>query len=440
MGEKSSEHLLRVDSALADQDVLWSRSERRRWLLTMSLGTCALYASRLSVPLVMPAMANEQQWTKTETGVVLSCFFWGYTLTQVIAGYMSDRFGGERVIILAGLMWSLATLAIPPVVRCYSHPVSWSLILLRVMHGAAQGFHFPSLSSLSSRRLSVLERGPFFSIATCGSAFGAILAATAGSVLLTFFGWPEVFRLIGVCGLAWVLQLRSTIKCTQRQRTFILLPPKPSPKDEERSVGELPIDEWHVILASSPFWAAAIAHACQNNAFYIMFSWSPMYFHENFPNGKDWIFNIVPWVFLIPATFLGRELSDRLLMRGFSVTNTRKIVEGTCLGVQAFGLLIMPFMKNFWMAVFCSTCVIASSGLHNNAVMVNPQDLAPNLAGSVFGLMNTVGAIPGFVGVYFAGYILEVTDSWAQVFITTALINLAGCALYLLYGSGERVV
>jgi len=52
-------------------------------------------------------------------------------------------------------------------------------------------------------------------------------------------------------------------------------------------------------------------------------------------------------------------------------------------------------MTSFWLAVFCLTCVIASSGFHNNAVMVNPQDLAPKLAGSVFGFMNTIGAIPG---------------------------------------------
>lgn len=38
---------------------------------------------------------------------------------------------------------------------------------------------------------------------------------------------------------------------------------------------------------------------------------------------------------------------------------------------------------------------LGGTGFHNNAVIVNPQDLAPNYSGSVFGLMNTFGAIPG---------------------------------------------
>ncbi len=35
------------------------------------------------------------------------------------------------------------------------------------------------------------------------------------------------------------------------------------------------------------------------------------------------------------------------------------------------------------------------SGFHNASLVVNPQDLAPKHAGSVFGMMNAVGSIPG---------------------------------------------
>lgn len=45
------------------------------------------------------------------------------------------------------------------------------------------------------------------------------------------------------------------------------------------------------------------------------------------------------------------------------------------------------------MALF--SLLIGSSGFHNSAVIVIPQDIAPVHSGSVFGLMNTFGAIPG---------------------------------------------
>lgn len=52
-------------------------------------------------------------------------------------------------------------------------------------------------------------------------------------------------------------------------------------------------------------------------------------------------------------------------------------------------------MSTFQSAIFCLALIIGSAGFHNNAVAVNPSDLAPKHSGSAFGLMNTVGAIPG---------------------------------------------
>lgn len=46
-------------------------------------------------------------------------------------------------------------------------------------------------------------------------------------------------------------------------------------------------------------------------------------------------------------------------------------------------------------AILYLTLIIAGSGFHNSAIVVNPSDLAPKHSGSVFGFMNTIGAIPG---------------------------------------------
>ena len=47
------------------------------------------------------------------------------------------------------------------------------------------------------------------------------------------------------------------------------------------------------------------------------------------------------------------------------------------------------------MALALMTLCLFFAGFHNSAVIVNPQDLAPRHSGSVFGIMNAVGAMPG---------------------------------------------
>jgi hypothetical protein len=68
------------------------------------------------------------------------------------------------------------------------------------------------------------------------------------------------------------------------------------------------------------------------------------------------------------------------------------------------------------------------------------MDVAPKYAGTLMGLTNTAGTVPGVIGVFVSGLILEVTGSWALVFQVTAGITLFGLAFYLLFSSGRRLI
>ena len=75
-----------------------------------------------------------------QMGTVLSSFFWGYSLTQVLGGYLSDRIGAERVLLASGLGWGLITFWFHQIVRAISdHDNALHLIVLaRVLLGAFQ--------------------------------------------------------------------------------------------------------------------------------------------------------------------------------------------------------------------------------------------------------------------------------------------------------------
>ena len=48
--------------------------------------------------------------------------------------------------------------------------------------------------------------------------------------------------------------------------------------------------------------------------------------------------------------------------------------------------------------------------------------------------------LAGFIGVYMAGYTLEVTKSWGTVFLQTAVVHVIGTTLFLIFGTGKKIV
>lgn len=295
MDEKLKYSLLRGDSA--DAQSIWGRNEKRLWFVTLWLGTSMLYSTRTTMPLLVPAVAGELKWSKTDSGTVLSSFFWGYTLTQVLGGYFSDRIGGQRVIYYAAIGWSLVTLAMPDILL--AAPKSWPyaipfIVTVRILNGACQGVHFPSMISLTTQNLSAAERTSFFSLLMSGSAAGTLLTGIMGSFILDYFGWQFVFRIIGVLGLAWALMMRYYTMAAERRRVVnVSLPHRLCVNNRVGGLGggagEGGADEavpWLRLFGRMSFWACVLAHACQNNCFFVLLSWLPTYFHDEFPQAE----------------------------------------------------------------------------------------------------------------------------------------------------------
>ena len=129
-------------------------------------------------------------------------------------------------------------------------------------------------------------------------------------------------------------------------------------------------------------------------------------------------------------------------------------------------------IQNFPLAVCLATLAMFSKSFHQFGTVANVLDIAPKHSGSVFGIVNSAGGISGckfkktwkicfhrksystskfyikhnlfnilgFVGVYLAGYILELTGSWSAVFNVTAVINLFGIFVFTTFGSGVPIV
>ncbi|XP_047710039.1 solute carrier family 17 member 9 isoform X4 [Prionailurus viverrinus] len=291
------------------EDAQWSRPECQAWTGTLLLGTGLLYCARVSVPVCAVSMSQDFGWNKKEAGVVLSSFFWGYCLTQVVGGHLGDRIGGEKVILLSASAWGFITAATPLLARLSSA----HLVLMtfsRILTGLLQGVYFPALTSLLSQKVRESERAFTYSAVGAGSQFGTLVTGAVGSLLLDRYGWPSVFYLSGGLTLLWVCYVHR----------YLL-----SEKDLILALGVLVRGlrvsrrtkvPWRQLFRKPSVWAAISAQLSSACALFILLSWLPTFFKETFPSSKGWVFNVVPWLVAIPAGLFSGFLSDHLINQG----------------------------------------------------------------------------------------------------------------------------
>ncbi|XP_006873416.1 PREDICTED: solute carrier family 17 member 9 [Chrysochloris asiatica] len=416
----------------AAQNAPWSRPECQAWTRTLLLGTCLLYCARVSMSVCTVSMSQDFGWSKTEAGIVLSSFFWGYCLTQVVGGHLGDRIGGEKVILLSASAWGLITAATPLLTHLSTAQLAF-MTCSRILMGLLQGVHFPALTSLLSQKVRDSERAFTYSTVGAGSQVGTLVTGGVGSLLLDRHGWPSVFYFSGGLTLLWVYYVYR----------YLL-----NEKDLLMALGALvrgpPISRhtkvrWKQLFRKPAVWAAVGSQLSSACAFFTLLSWLPTFFRETFPSSKGWVFNVVPWLVAIPASLFSGFLSDHLISHGYRTIVVRKFMQAMGLGLSSVFALCLGHTSSFFKSMVFASASLGLQTFNHSGISVNIQDLAPSCAGFLFGVANTAGALAGVVGVYLGGYLMETTGSWTSLFNLVAIVSILGLCTFLVFGEAQRV-
>nr|XP_055228592.1 solute carrier family 17 member 9 isoform X2 [Gorilla gorilla gorilla] len=429
------------------QDSQEARPECQAWTGTLLLGTCLLYCARSSMPICTVSMSQDFGWNKKEAGIVLSSFFWGYCLTQVVGGHLGDRIGGEKVILLSASAWGSIT-AITPLLAHLSSAHLAFMTFSRILMGLLQGVYFPALTSLLSQKVRESERAFTYSIVGAGSQFGTLLTGAVGSLLLEWYGWQSIFYFSGGLTLLWVWYV---YRYLLSEKDLILAL---GVLAQSRPVSRYSRVPWRRLFRKPAVWAAVISQLSAACSFFVLLSWLPTFFEETFPDAKmarcwpwpplrphsplqGWIFNVVPWLVAIPASLFSGFLSDHLINQGYRAITVRKLMQGMGLGLSSVFALCLGHTSSFCESVVFASASIGLQTFNHSGISVNIQDLAPSCAGFLFARLALSWA--GVVGVCLGGYLIETTGSWTCLFNFVAVISNLGLCTFLVFGQAQRV-
>lgn len=137
------------------------------------------YLDRTNISVAAIAMQEDLGWDEATKGIVLSSFFVGYVLLQVVAGTLANRFGGRIVLGAAVLWWSAFTALTPPAAAA-----SFGLLIAaRIALGLGEAAVFPGSINMIGRWVPAAQRSravALFSSAQLCAKWLATIAQTAG--------------------------------------------------------------------------------------------------------------------------------------------------------------------------------------------------------------------------------------------------------------------
>ncbi|XP_067687722.1 vesicular glutamate transporter 3-like isoform X2 [Haliotis asinina] len=350
---------------------------------------------------------GEFKWSKQVQGLLLGAMFWGYTIGQLFAGWMSQRFGARMVIGLGVGTSAVLTLLSPVAARINPY----LLLTTRLLFGVSLAVIYPSMATFWSKWAPPNEYSSIFSVCLSGSTVGNAIVYPIGGLLCgddVSLGWPFIFYTTGGIAALWTLLW---ILLARNQPSQV-----PSISAEEKAYIEASLRHrvqmsrvrpvpWKSMFTSRPVYALMADNFLTNYGIYMLLTQIPTYFNDvhrlNF--SSNGAYSMMPVVCMGIATFVCGFLADLLISRKLcSVGVTRKIIItlGTLFPGICMVILAQAEQGQHLFAVSMLCFAVGFVGFGMCGFSTNYVDIAGQFAGILSGIGNAIGSLPGVLAPY----------------------------------------
>ena len=400
---------------------------------------------RIAISIAIIPMAEDNGWSPTVQGAVMSAFFLGYVTLQIPAGYLSDRFGGKWVLGLGVLFWSLFTLLTPA-----SAALGITVLLAcRFLMGVAEAVTWPSIYSLYSRWVHPDRRASAVGLMNSGISGGAVIALICTPWLISVWSWQGAFYLYGVLGILWfavwapLARSRPADKTDWDTADAVLATAEAGSAADQNDVSAQPVYPRLTVrgmLRSRAVWAVAVAHICINWSLYLVLSWFPTFVNREL--GADLqlagFLALAPTIVSLVMAPLAGRFFDRLVTKGHDRLKVRRVMQSLAfVGITA-AMMAITLTDSLILSVTVITLSNALTAFSIGGFATNHLDIAPNQSGLLMGVTNTLAAVSSSASVFVSGWIQDLSGGWNAVFLTAAAVSVFGAVVYASLAGVER--
>jgi sugar phosphate permease len=420
------------------------RPSRGRYLVLGGLCLLALltYVQRVGFASTGTALKRDLGLSGTEWGLVMAAFLVAYALFEVPWGVVGDRLGARHLLAVLVLGWSLATAALallallPPGTR-----LAFALLLaLRFTFGLFQAGGFPAISRAMTDWAPTAERGTAQGVIWALSRAGGALAP-----LVVISGsdgendWPLSFLLLAALGAVWCAAFWPWFRNRPEQASWVndaeraliggrqsaVTPPVSFPSKgrsnpDDRLTAERPapaagqerrpehLGSFGSLLSSSSAWALSLMYGFGGLSATFFITLLPVYLLEQRGLSSDTmrLLSGLPLACGVVGCLVGGIVSDGIIRRWGNRKWGRRLsgmFGHVCAGLA---LLATGWVESVWLLAALLSLTFFCNDLAMGPAWACCADIGERYAGTLGGMMNTVGNLGGALGAVVAGSLM----------------------------------
>ncbi len=385
---------------------------RHSWILVGGfLAFFFLNVLNTSYSTLMALIKDELALSYTMSGALMSGYFVGYMLGQVPWGFVADKYGSRRAIVLSILGAASSTILFG-LARGF-----WQAVLTRSLAGLlGAGVFVPGVRLISGWFPSD-KRGTALGILSVGGSVGLIISSWLTPRLAEQLGWRGTIVLFGLLGLTSTTAMWLTIK----------------DRSAEGGSG-LGGAELFDVLRRRSFWVLAAVQVVRLGSNYAFIAWLPLILREEFELSlvsAGLVFSVFNIAGMI-SNPIGGMMSDR------AGESRVLLVSFAALGLGAF---LFPWVRDtttMYIIVFALGWLV--NFVRSPSFAIYPKLYGVERAGKVSGLQNTFASAGALILPLVLGYVRDASSSYRAgwIILSILLFSVAAANLFLEQPHGRQ--
>jgi MFS family permease len=172
-----------------------------RLITVVSIAHFASHLLQIALPPLFPLLREEFDVSYVALGLLMTIFYGVSGVGQAVAGFLVDRFGARRMLLIGTTLFAGATAAAGLV---GSFP---ALVVTAVVGALGNSVFHPADYAIFNAAIDRGRLGRAFSGHGMGGSLGYAVGPALSVALASFVGWRGAVLALGLTGLAWVAVL-----------------------------------------------------------------------------------------------------------------------------------------------------------------------------------------------------------------------------------------